>query len=115
VKNVLFPHKNNVEQGRAFIDSVRDVHASHIGYDLDPEHEQMQGNDEETAMEVDVLLVKKLQWRYYLWSTPGASVLGPILFLLYINDFYNCSKILDFHLFADDSNIFYTDKKLSKV
>ena len=43
------------------------------------------------------------------------SVLDPIIFLLYINDFHNCSKILDFHLFADDSNIFYTDKNLSKV
>jgi hypothetical protein len=44
-----------------------------------------------------------------------ASVLDPIIFFLYINDFHNCSKILDFHLFADDSNIFYTDKNLSKV
>ena len=25
----------------------------------------------------------------------------------YINNFHNCSKILDFHLFADDANLFY--------
>ena len=37
------------------------------------------------------------------------SVLGPLLFLIYINDFTSCSKILDFHLFADDANLFCKD------
>ena len=32
------------------------------------------------------------------------SVLGPLLFLLYINHLPNISKILDFYLFADDTN-----------
>ena len=31
---------------------------------------------------------------------------------LYINDFSNCSKILDIHLFADDSNLLLSDKNL---
>ena len=30
--------------------------------------------------------------------------IGPLLFLLYINDFRNCCRAFDFHIFADDTN-----------
>ena len=33
-------------------------------------------------------------------------------FLTYITDFNNRSEILDFHLFADDANLFYKQKNL---
>ena len=45
-------------------------------------------------------------------GVPQGSILGPLLFLLYINDFSDSSKILDFHIFADDSNLFYANKSL---
>jgi len=43
------------------------------------------------------------------------SILGPVLFLLYINDLANISKKLRFILFADDTNVFYADKNLVDV
>jgi hypothetical protein len=46
---------------------------------------------------------------------PHGSVLGPLLFLLYINDFCNCAPQLDFHLFADDTNLFYADRSLQDL
>ena len=48
-------------------------------------------------------------------GVPQGSILGPLLFLIYINDMNCALKHSLVHHFADDTNLLYSDKKVKNL
>ena len=48
-------------------------------------------------------------------GVPQGSILGPKLFIMYVNDMCNISTLVKFILFADDTNILCADSDITKL
>ena len=49
------------------------------------------------------------------YGVPHRSILGPLFFILFMNDFSKASQLLFFILFADDTSVFLIGKTYTQL
>ena len=69
-------------------------------------------SDREQCVDVNGTLS---DWQKVKLGVPQGSILGPIPFLIYVNDINHCDDSADFKKFADDTTILTTGSTLQEA
>ena len=56
--------------------------------------------------------IAKKDLNYVTCGIPQGTIIGPLLFVEYVNDLLNASCLLDPIMFADDTNLFFNRKDI---
>ena len=68
-----------------------------------------------TQDQVTVINNVNSETRFISCGVPQGSILGPLLFLLYINDLPNCNLLSDVRMYADDTNLTFASKDTNEL
>ena len=57
----------------------------------------------------------KTDLKYVIYGVTQESILRPLLFIVYVSDLLNASRLLDPIMFADDTNIFFNREDIKHL
>ena len=64
---------------------------------------------------IEICEKSKTDLKYVTCAVPQGSILGPLLFLVYVNDLPNAPRLLDPIMFADDTNLSFNHKDIKHL